>query len=344
VPNEEADLTETSMNVFEFINSHDVAEHLESIDYSFSPVEAAWLVWQSKKHTMKERHDAWREIIRVYPDCSIEHLSEEPYTEGLHRYLEEYMEMEEALVRDFLQNESGDVYRYTMFCENNHDWCEDTDFFVCFEDAFSAFTEDRDLSPRFAVFTKSKSGKYGYKIYCRTTVDGQIVKINRSDFLEDEKSGNLFYHIVNWDVHFPTPFQKGDLLTTVKGKYTRPSPLGGTFVFCHGDTEDDREYRRYASINNKAEKPYGYFVSEDYGVYRELLDDSLTNLVNCEYVRDELRDEKRLLIPLGNYLKGEIDLVSLLTAHRIISCEYALEESKKALFPRIDDPKNLGLI
>jgi hypothetical protein len=57
-----------------------------------------------------------------------------------------------------------------------------------------------------------------------------------------------------------------------------------------------------------------------------------------------LRDEKRLLIPLGNYLKGEIDLVSLLTAHRIISCEYALEESKKALFPRIDDPKNLGLI
>ena len=317
------------MNVFEFINSRDVAEHLKSIGYSFSPVEAAWLVWQSKNHTMKERHDAWREIIRIYPDCSIEHLAEESYTEGLHRYLEEYMEMEEALVKDFLQNESGDVYRYTMLCENDTDWCVDEDFFISYEDAFSAFAKDRDLSPRFAVFTKSKSGKYGYKIYCRTTVDGQIVKMDRSDFFEDEKSGNLFYHIVHWDIHFPTPFKEGDILKTVVGKYTCPSPLGGTFVICHGDTGDDRDYRRYALINSKKVKPYGYFVSEDYGVYRELLDDSLTNLVNCEYVRDELKGEERLLLPLGHYLKGKIDLASLLTAHRIMSCEYAPEESKK---------------
>ena len=102
-------------------------------------------------------------------------------------------------------------------------------------------------------------------------------------------------------------------------------------MICRDDTENDREYRRYALINEKVKKHYGYFVSENYGVYRVLLDDSLTNLVNCEYVRDELKGEERLLLPLGHYLKGKIDLAGLLTAHRIMSCEYALEESKKLL-------------
>ncbi len=319
------------MKIFDFINSRDVAEHLEKIGYRFSPVEAAWLIWQSKNHTVAEKHAAWKELIATSSDCSIEDLSEIGYTDGLHQYLRDYMDMENNLIHAFGENDGDCVYTYKMLLKADNDWCEDNDFFFRFEDAFAAFSEDIDLDPRFVEFVKSKVGKLGYKIYCRMTTDKKVVRIERSDYLQRDKDGDLFYHILDWDMRFPTPFKEGDILTTVSGKYKRLPPVGGTFVLCHGDTEADRENRRYNLINGRETKPYGYFVDSRCNVCRELIDDSVTNLIDCEIVRYELENEDRILIPIANYLKGKIDLVNMLNAHKIISCQHTLNVSEELL-------------
>ena len=33
------------MDVYKFINSKDIREYLKKINYEFTPVEAAWLIW-----------------------------------------------------------------------------------------------------------------------------------------------------------------------------------------------------------------------------------------------------------------------------------------------------------
>ena len=43
------------MDVFQFINSKDIAAHLKSIDYPFSALEIAFLISQSEHTTLKQR-------------------------------------------------------------------------------------------------------------------------------------------------------------------------------------------------------------------------------------------------------------------------------------------------
>ena len=65
------------MDILKFINSKDIREYLQKINYQFTPIEAAWLVWKSTNTTLKENHTAWGEIIKTMPDCRIEkHLNQ----------------------------------------------------------------------------------------------------------------------------------------------------------------------------------------------------------------------------------------------------------------------------
>lgn len=60
------------MDIFRFLNSKDIREHLKQLGYSFTAPEAAFLVWQCRSVTLKEKMAAWREIIETMPDCCME--------------------------------------------------------------------------------------------------------------------------------------------------------------------------------------------------------------------------------------------------------------------------------
>ena len=54
---------DTVMNIYRFIQSKSVREHLEKINYTFSSLEMAYIIWQCPDATLTERLDAWLEII-----------------------------------------------------------------------------------------------------------------------------------------------------------------------------------------------------------------------------------------------------------------------------------------
>ena len=58
--------------VYEYINSKATREHLTKLDYQLTPVQCAFLVWQSGWHTLRQKHEAWRDIIESMPDCAVE--------------------------------------------------------------------------------------------------------------------------------------------------------------------------------------------------------------------------------------------------------------------------------
>ena len=62
------------MDLYHFIDSHAIREHLQSLSYPFTTQEAAFLVWYCKTATLEEKHDAWHEIIDTMPNCSLEKL------------------------------------------------------------------------------------------------------------------------------------------------------------------------------------------------------------------------------------------------------------------------------
>ena len=76
--------------ILQFVNSKDIRKHLGEIGYTFSALEAAWLIWQSQRTTLKEKHRAWNRVIREYPDCPIERRSNTEPQESLHVFLREW--------------------------------------------------------------------------------------------------------------------------------------------------------------------------------------------------------------------------------------------------------------
>ena len=50
--------------------------------------------------------------------------------------------------------------------------------------------------------------------------------------------------------------------------------------------------------------------------------------MDLEYVRHELVDEDKVLLPISKYLKGEIDLRLILGAYRNILCAYEVNVTR----------------
>lgn len=60
------------MNILDFVDSRDIREHLRSIDFQPSTIEAAYLVWFSKTATLEQKCEVWQEIVQTMPNCSLE--------------------------------------------------------------------------------------------------------------------------------------------------------------------------------------------------------------------------------------------------------------------------------
>ena len=76
------------MNIYSFFNSKDVAKHLKTIDYQFSSLECAYIIWQCKHTSVEEKHTAYKELIESMPDCKIEATEFSDSHESLHKFLE----------------------------------------------------------------------------------------------------------------------------------------------------------------------------------------------------------------------------------------------------------------
>ena len=79
------------MDVFRYINSNAIREHLKEIGYKFSGFEAAWLVRNCRTASLEEKHNAWREILETYPDEEYAALPASYSVRTLHGILKEYV-------------------------------------------------------------------------------------------------------------------------------------------------------------------------------------------------------------------------------------------------------------
>ena len=60
------------MDILDFVDSRDIREHLRRINFQPNTIEASYLVWFSKTATLDQKCEAWQEIARTMPNCSLE--------------------------------------------------------------------------------------------------------------------------------------------------------------------------------------------------------------------------------------------------------------------------------
>ena len=57
--------------ICKFVDSKDIREYLRETEYTFTPVQYAYLIWQSGRYTFPEKKSEWMRMIDCTPNCGV---------------------------------------------------------------------------------------------------------------------------------------------------------------------------------------------------------------------------------------------------------------------------------
>ena len=310
------------MTFYQFINSKDIRAYWEKIGYLPSPLEAAWLVYQCRTATLKEKHRAWQEIIDTLPDCTIDWRAWHAPRESLHQFLRDYMALEQKWLRQFNESE-GAAYQFEISgTGEGQTWevksgCLFSGAAACFEAAKKA---GDSLTEPVIHMTKRKiddANKDSYMaLSCRKNGDvlNVILEGNETDAQVDLYWGSFE---CLWFA-FPVPFEKGDILWDPKREEDDlccgPIAIENTTPAWYAETG-------HKGYDNTDMNVWGYFQDAEGHIYSE----SAWNYMNYEYYPPErLTGKRRIMKALGNFMKDKIDIGLFAEAyHHILTDEHA---------------------
>ena len=313
------------MNIFHFINSRDIREYLKKQSYAFTSLEAAWLIYQCRSATIKEKHAAWQEIVEMMPDCEI---AERPHTtphNSLHQFLKEYIRTEDEILDWFFRDEKNAIYN----CEywENYMWNPIGRYYDSFQKCLKAYTDLHLEKMKFKI-TKQivNSGQSTDVVF---SADNELLEFDTGWY--PEGGDEILFGVLGglW-LDFPTPFKKGDILCEPDTAEMESNGLCiGPFVMLdissQNSCENTRLYGDESDMN-----AWGYFLNQDGTVYHEVM----SNYMDLEYYHGELSGKKRILKALSNHIKGEIDVGLFANAyHKILCEEYAKSQTPWNITP-----------
>ena len=264
------------MDIYSFINSKSIREYLQKENYKFSSIEAAWLIYQCKLITIKEKHEAWKWLIENMPDCEINRRN--CNFNSLHKLIKDYIEIEEKYLNIFDKKEDNAYYQYKLYCKNDPDWCYGNCTIYSSKNNFlNEIEELRDCNIEVIEIRKVYVDSI-HSISIRYNQDDEPVEIDIRIREEDED------YILNsfeflW-FNFPTPFKHSDIVIPVKSLGLRERVVEqGPFILdnivtwsknCverfedHGDITDMMAYGHYINDDNKYQEYEAIYMDLEY--------------------------------------------------------------------------------
>lgn len=298
------------MDIYKFINSKDIRNYLREINYEFTPVETAWLIWQCENITLKEKHNAWNEIINTMPDCSFE------VVESLHSFLKDLIGLENKTIEKFSMNENDTVYNFYINCA-----ADDNDYAYCYDFNHKEYSNYDDMLKDIKDIAENYKRKIGNFNLCKEDKNKSTL-INLFMYPNFEVKGvdskELYDKIdsIFTDMHFlfPTPFKQGDIVCIPKSI---------------------AECERNPHIVSFEEKVVSRMqIDGSFPVYRQktygdgsIFLDFITNYMDLEYYHGKFDGQKKIIKALSNYLKGKIDISLFVNSYHYYLTESYLNKN-----------------
>lgn len=293
------------MDILSFVNSSDIRNHLKEINYEFSTLEAAWLIYQSTNHTVYEKLKSLQELMEIMPDCKIKERCNTVSQDSLFSYLKKYIQNYNELIVDFFK--SNGVFTIEIKHSN-----PDFDYFI--EGLFNDFDTVRNQ----CLFEYKKQSEIDsfkirkYSVFSQININNYspnevILRANDLSVMSaDYGTDNIDKYAILDDVFFglwfdfPIPFKIGDIVCNIR-KSNKPFVL---YSISFKDT-NSRVYNNLKANGDETDMAYcGYYPMED----GSLFSDCDWNYMDLEYYHNELLNEEKMLLPISCFLKGNIDI------------------------------------
>ena len=188
-------------DILRFIDSTELRDRLENENYQFSSLEAAWLIRECKEATVAEKHRAWRDLIETMPDCSVPRMFKcVPQLEGLHAFLNRYMELEDKYIEEFYDDHHGDtydspkpyVYRFEYVKKDGTSF-EFPTVFSCFDALYETVMEPSEDVVRIECIKIQIDNLHGYS-FLDLTPHLDVLEVDPWE-IEDEEESDIFFGV-----------------------------------------------------------------------------------------------------------------------------------------------------
>lgn len=343
------------MDIYEFINSKDIRAYLRERRYAFDPLQCAFLIYQSGRHTLEEKHAAWQEIIDTMPDMPVPKRLNCTGWESLHTMLRDYMAMENKYLARLKQPETNAVYspRFEATGESTSELQEDDnyltqDYWACFDYACSQ-SQSNDME-KFCIEKRYIDCK-GFMCSIKAIFDqnGKLLSVEWylppesktiGEHLKGIPHGTKAEFDLKWDsfdglwFDIPIPFERGDIVCDCFRK--EPFVLMGTTPWYWRQNRPKDGVRWRGDSTDMDAQGYGHDADSSF-----LYDDYRCDYLNLEYYREELRGSEKLLAAYSSYVKKEpalpggkwemTDAFTLMRLARMYQAEDYATRERKAL-------------
>lgn len=298
------------MNIYNLINSKDIAAHLQKIGYEFTSPEAAWLIWQSRHLTLRQRHDAWRELLACMPDGKTDAIETNRAIPDLREYLKCLIAAQEEAIGAFYEPAPDSYFNGEIVGRGFSGW--DPTAFSTFDACLAHLNSyeinaDNILHYRISKFRRMQE-EYKEEITVMIDRNMQICDVDTVHFQ------NVFASL---GFDFPVPFQKGDVL--VRSQAGVPTLAGHRterkVVYLSHGPEKGKRLATFDDMNIN-----GYFF---YGL-DTLSKGFETNYIDFEVVREKLVSNERVLTITSELLRGNLDIIEYAEMYHLIKAEKEL--------------------
>ena len=338
-------------DIYSFINSKDVRNYLKEIDYQFSSPEAAWLVFQCRTLTIRERYEAWQDIIDTMPDAELEsphfrHFGERYF---LHDILKKGIENEKRRFSEFCAESPGAVFTFQIR-QGRYKWNSSdlTPFYSGYSACLEAVRQEigeinSDADPEYRVtsvrITKKITEKPGAETLlldaARNLEPLSLDSISPRDNSvkhnpPDSDAVDLTDVLQSLWFCFPVPFKKGDIVREVSS-YPDTEESAAPLVIISTDSQGNLK-AGYKGCDCSDMRIDGYFLDNRGMLYW----DYTFTYMDYEFFPEEcLTGKNRMLKALRSYLRDEIPVDLFVNACiSIFMTEMSQEENFPGAYTR----------
>lgn len=334
------------MDIYSFMNSKDIAEHLKAMDYQFTAYEMAYLVYQSKRATLEQKLTAYQDILSETPDCEPSYRLLDRTLDSTHELLTKYIDLTNRRLDSFPK---GDGYWYSI--ERSFYGFDSSDYadlvFASYVDCIEYLREEiseeseqakeldseRIQAPFLNPVCKIAKRKIGEEDkICEIELSDKLEPLDVVDYQWIDDPDDVEEMLANGCIQVPVPFKAGDIVKDCTLR--EPSP----FVFTYLQFWDSNTLEKHGvSINGINKERIDKRVARNNE--RHCWDDSHMVAMGVE-IRDVDyfgKSTKGHMLPLlwadefgaaDNYLDLDYDRRSLVGASRILKIASLYEKGE----------------
>ena len=316
-------------DIFEFLDSRSIKEHLQRINYELTTPVAAFIVDRSHKATLQQKLEGWQKIIDTMPNCAMSRRNDTVKIPDFHAFLRNVIKQEQRKLAHFKRTDGHCLYFFEDYSWDRRDqgsclYGPYSSYQKCFDAIWKELDGDDPKTIRINRRPIDPDEDHYVDDMVVLNASGEVMSCDyRFEGEWDEAGAASDFEDMWFDI--PTPFHAGDIICNLQ-RPNKPMVLFdlqtwgservnkelASSVYKERLVEKADKLLRWHRYDGDTSDMYAYGCQVSSALHFPFyIGEPEGFLLDIDYYREPLKSEERILYGVRAYVKGDLAVDSL---------------------------------